>query len=77
MRLSVPRPRLEKLALRMAWVLFRVRDAKLARRVPALFEDAQNIAWLADGKLRQWFEERQNAVQPRLFRRDRFGIEKG
>ena len=52
------------------------RDAELKLLFPAAFEDAEDVAWLRDWKLRERFEKGEHAVRSRFLRRRNVGIEK-
>src|SRR5439155_2982854 len=58
-------------ALRFTGRFKRIRAAELKLFLAAALEDAQNVARLAQRKARQRIEERQDALLPRHFRRQR------
>src|SRR5262245_57913580 len=62
-------PALGKSAQRFAGRFKGVWVAELQLLFTAAFEDAEDVAWLADGESGQGVNERQDAMQPRHFRR--------
>lgn len=68
---------LRQAAGRMARFLLRVGIAQLELRLTALFKNAQSVSRLADGELRQRFDEWQDTVQASVVGRDRIGIQQG
>ena len=69
MRFSVPRPRSDKRRAGCPGLLG-CRNSELQLFFAALFENAQDVARLAQVETRQRLDERQNAVQVRIRGRD-------
>ena len=62
MRLSVPSPRSDKRRAGLTGRLVDCRNAELQLLLAAFFENAQNVARIAQVEARQRLEERENAV---------------
>ena len=71
MRLSVPSPRSDRRRSGLPGGSSTCRKSELQLLFAAFLEDAQDVSRLAQIETRQRIEERQNAVQLRVLRRDR------